>query len=314
MAANTWIIIIISLILLLVGCPILGLLLYGMKNKQAFAFYGTISIGFTILLFFLTDHISLSLVFSEWGTYFSHIVDPMGMVLIMIFVYITAGIGLIGGILEFIGERTESAETYKNFKRFTKVKLYLYYFVYGYIFIFAIFSFSQFLIVFFQWEYKVNWIFFDDILIFMQLNSKILPIIGSILFGIKIFYSGFFSLEFYKSEFDPSMTKVGPKFRFFRHLISWSFATLGVFIGILTFFLENYEITADLNLNLGKSFFFLAATIQAILFYIFKDRYIDQLKPLKKQFELKPGKGITTLLDKDTKSMEDHDSELKFDD
>ena len=148
----------------------------------------------------------------------------------------------------------------------------------------------------------------------MQLNSIILPILGSILFGIKIFYSGFFSLEFYKSEFDPSMIKVGPKFRFFRHLISWFFGTLGVFVGILTFFLEYYENTTDLNLNLGKSFFFLAASIQAILFYIFKDRYIDQLKPLNKQFELKPGKGVTTLLDEDTKSMEDHDSELKFDD
>jgi len=313
MAVNIWIIS-ISLLILLVGCPLLGKLLYGMKNKQAFAFYGTISLAFTILLFFLTDHISLNLVFSEWGTYFSHIVDPMGIVLITIIVYITAGIGLIGGILEFVGERTESAETYKNFKKFTRIKLYLYYFIYGYIFIFAIFSFSQFLIVFFQWEYKINWNFFNDILIFTQLNSIILPILGSILFGIKIFYSGFFSLEFYKSEFDPSMIRVGPKFKFFRHLISWSFGTFGVFIGIITFFLDIYENTANLNLYLGKSFFFLAATIQAILFYIFRDRYVDQLKPLKKQYELKPGKGITTLLDKDTTSMEDHDSELKFDD
>ena len=285
-----------------------------MKNKQAFAFYGFISLAITLLLFFLTDHKTLDLVFNEWGIFFSHIVDPMGIVLIMVVVYITAGIGLIGGILEFIGERTESAETYKDFKKFTKVKLVFYYFIYGYIFIFAVFSFSQFLIIFFQWEYKLNWNFFDEILNFMQLYNILLPILGSILFGIKIFYSGFFSLEFYKSEFDPSMMKIGPKFKFFRHLLSWFFGTLGVFIGIMIFFLEFYENTADLNLYLGKSFFFLAASIQAILFYIFKDRYVDQLKPLKKQFELKPGKGVTTLLDEDAKSMEDHDSELKFDD
>ena len=314
MATNIWIIT-ISLIILLVGCPLLGRLLYGMKNKQAFAFYGVISLAITILLFFfLTNHISLDLVFSEWGIYFSHIVDPMGIVLITLIVYITAGIGLIGGILEFVGERTETAETYKDFKKFTKIKLYFLYFIYGYIFIFAIFSFSQFLIIFLQWEYKISWDFLNETLTFMQLNSIILPILGSILFGIKIFYSGFFSLEFYKSEFDPSMIKVGPKMRFLRHLNAWFFGTLGVFIGIMTFFLEYYENTAGLNLYLGKSFFFLAATIQSILFYMFKDRYIDQLKPLSKQFELKPGKGVTTLLDKDEKSMEDHDSELKFDD
>ena len=311
--ANIWIIT-ISLIILLVGCPLLGKLLYGMKNKHAFAFYGTISLAITILLFFLTEHRSLDLIFSEWGVYFSHIVDPLGIVLITIIVYITAGIGLIGGILEYVGEKTETAETYKHFKKFNKVKLYFFNFIYGYIFLFAIFSFSQFLIIFLQWEYKISWDFLNETLTFMQLNSIILPILGSILFGIKIFYSGFFSLEFYKSEFDPSMTKVGPKMRFFRHLISWFFGTLGVFVGIMTFFLEYYENTADLNLYLGKSFFFLAATIQSFLFYIFKDRYVDQLKPLKKQYELKPGKGVTTLLDKDEKSMEDHDSELKFDD
>ncbi len=311
--ANFWIIS-ISLIILFVGCPFLGQLLYRMKDKQAFAFYGTISLAFTILLFFLTDHIPLDLVFAEWGTFFSHIVNPMAIVLVTVFVYITSGIGLIGGTLEFIGERTEMAETYKNFKKFTKFKLYFYYFIYGYIFIFAIFSFSQFLIIFFQWEYKISWNFLNETLSFMQLYSIILPVFGSILFGIKIFYSGFFSLEFYKSEFDPSMIKVGPKFRFFRHLISWFFGTLGVFVGILTFFLENYETTVDINLHLGKSFFFLAASIQAFLFYMFRDRYVDQLKPLKKQFELKPGKGVTTLLDEDDKSMDDHDSELKFDD
>ncbi|MHA1510981.1 MAG: hypothetical protein ACTSRX_04595 [Promethearchaeota archaeon] len=313
MAVNFWIVS-ISLIILLVGCPLLGRLLYGMKDKQAFAFYGAISLVIIILLFFLTMHKSLDLVFSEWGTYFSHIVDPMGIVLITIIVYITAGIGLIGGTLEFIGESTETAETYKHFKKFTRVKLFFFYFIYGYIFIFAVFSFSQFLIIFLQWEYKISWDFLYDTLNFMQLNSLILPVLGSILFGVKIFYSGFFSLEFYKSEFDPSMIKVGPKFKFFRHMISWFFGTLGVFIGILTFFLEHYENTVDLNLNLGKSFFFLAASIQAFLFYMFKDRYVDQLKPLKKQFELKPGKGITTLLDEDTKSMEDYDSELKYDD
>jgi len=150
MPTNIWIII-ISLIILIVGCPLLGRLLYTMKNTHAFAFYGFISLAITLLLFFLTSHQSLDVVFNEWGIYFSHIIDPMAIILISVLVYITSGIGFIGGILEFVGERTESAETYKDFKKFTKIKLVFYYFIYGYIFIFAVFSFSQFLIIFFQW-------------------------------------------------------------------------------------------------------------------------------------------------------------------
>lgn len=312
--ANIWIIM-VSLVILFIGCPFLGRLLYQMKNKQAFAFYGTVSLAITILLFFLTDHLPLDTVFSDWGNYFSHFLNPFGVVMITLFVYITSGIGFIGGILEFVGEKTETAEAYKEFKKSTIFKLYLYFFIYGYIFLFAIFSFSQFLVIFFEWNYKIHWNFFDDTLNFLQLHSIVLPILGSILFGRKIFSAGFFSLEFYKSEFDPAIMRIGPKFKFFRHMVAWFFGTLGVFIGIMAFFLENYPTSSgDFNLHLGKSFFFLAASFQSFLFYLFRDRYVDQLKPLKKQYELKPGKGITTLLDEDDKSMEDHDAELKFDD
>ncbi|MHA1794785.1 MAG: hypothetical protein ACTSUK_01635, partial [Promethearchaeota archaeon] len=62
----------------------------------------------------------------------------------------------------------------------------------------------------------------------------------------------------------------------------------------------------------GKSFFFLAATIEAILFYLLKDRFVDQLKPLEKQYEIKVSRGpLKTDVDQ---SDEDIQNQLKYED
>ena len=134
--ANIWEIIILLVFLGL--CPLIGKLIYEMKNSHALLFYVLISIGLTIVLFFITDQHSwddLKIIFAEYGDQLS---ESPGIYAISLITYLIAGIGIIGGTLEFAGEHIETEDTYKQLKILSPIKLFLLYLIYGYVFLFAV--------------------------------------------------------------------------------------------------------------------------------------------------------------------------------
>ena len=136
---------------------------------------------------------------------------------------------------------------------------------------------------------------------------------GILLFSIKAFRFGIFSFEFYRSQFHPSIANIGPIRKEIRRNIACIIGTIGLFVSVWIYVIENYppnDPSADVAF--GKSFFFLAATIEAILFYLLKDRFVDQLKPLEKQYEIKVSRGpLKTDVDQ---SDEDIQNQLKYKD
>ena len=305
-----WIIVLVVGIVLVL-CPFLGRLIYKMNNKVAFIFYLVSSIIVTILLFIITEQPPWNDVVEIWTAYFGSILQFKNMYLFSLLTYIPAGIGIIGGVLEFVGEHAESADAYKRYDKKSPIKLYIYFIIYGYIFFFAVFAFSQFMFVLFQWSFPGP--LMEDFMIAILFHNIILTLIGTILMAIKIFRFGFFSVEFYRSEFHPSVADIGPNLRGFRKLMACIIGAMGVYICCFIFYMERYANTAGENVTFGRAFFFLAATIQSILFYLLKDRFIDQLKPLSKQFELKVGTGSYKPDEKED-ALKDSDDDLKYTD
>lgn len=308
--ANVWGII-ITLIIVLIGCPILGKFLYKRENKVVFLIYAIISILITLLTYFFTIHASTAEIGENITLYFTEIIHFKWLYILSFLTYILSGVGIIGGVLEYIGEKTESADAYKKYDKFAFLKLYMNFIVYGYVFLFAVFALSQFLAIFLQWEYSNP--LFVSILDYILFHNIFLTIIGTLLYSIKTFRFGLFSIEFYRSEFHPSVTNIGPKLKGFRRFFAIFIGTIGIYVSSMVYFLEKYPNTVGENVTFGRSFFFLFATIQAILFYSLKDRFVDQLKPISKQYELKVGSGPLTKEQKD-ETLKDSEEELRFDD
>jgi len=177
----------------------------------------------------------------------------------------------------------------------------------------AVFVVPLFLIELLQWEFFPSFILLHDLLYMFHVLELFLMILGSILVTVKIFRFGVFSLEFYKSEFDPKVTEVGSARRGSRRLFGCVFGAFTLYACGMAFLFNFYAPTQGENIAYGKVFFYFAAGVEAIIFYAFKERFIDQLKPIKKQYELKVGRG--TLSEKEQKdSMQDSDLELRFGD
>ncbi|MHA1619128.1 MAG: hypothetical protein ACTSVZ_07580, partial [Promethearchaeota archaeon] len=136
--------------------------------------------------------------------------------------------------------------------------------------------------------------------------------LGFLLFTIKAFRFGVFSIEFYRSEFHPSVADLGPIRKEIRRNFACILGAMGLFVSIWLYIIENYPTMVEENIAFGKSFYYLAATIQAILFYLLKDRFVDQLKPLSKQYEIKVGTGPIRTEIKDP--LDDVKNELRYDD
>ncbi|WP_457559615.1 hypothetical protein [Candidatus Harpocratesius sp.] len=312
MEISIWILLLIILIVGII-CPILGRIFYKMENKIIFFVYLIVSIILTIVIYFLTSHPNWDTVLNNIEIYFQNLVQFKTGYVFSFIVYILAGFGIIGGTLEYVGEQTESAEAYKKYKWSAPIVLYFSYLVYGYIFIFAVYSFSQFLTFFFLWEYPVHTTGFEDFILNIQFHSTILVSIGIFLFTIKAFRFGIFSFEFYRSEFHPSVANIGPIRKEIRRNVALIMGAIGLFVSIWIYVIENYTPNdPGVNIAFGKSFFFFAASIEAILFYLLKDRFVDQLKPMDKQYEIKVSRGP---LKSDIKDNEENlDNELKFKD
>ncbi|MHA1584356.1 MAG: hypothetical protein ACTSWL_03820 [Promethearchaeota archaeon] len=286
---SIWIYIISGLLILGV-CPFLGKIFYEMKSKFAIWFYlGSAAIVTTILLIISRPS---SIAFEDtFINYFKNLIRFKPLYLFTFITYLLAGIGIIGGILEYVGEQTESEEAYKNLKKLSKIRLYFFYLIYGYIFFFAIFACSQFIMIFFQREYNTDPSLIQGILETIQFHNIIITGIGVLLFARKSFHYGFFSFEFYRSEFDPAIADLNPWRREFRRGIAVILGIGMLFICGFIYFLEKYTPNTAEDISYGKSIFFLAATVEAVIFYIFRNRFIDQLKPASKQFGLKVGTG-----------------------
>lgn len=312
MEISIWILLLIILVVGVV-CPILGRIFYKMENKIIFFVYIGISAIITLIIYFITDHPESTAVLDNIENYFYNLIRFKSAYVFSFIIYILAGFGIIGGTLELAAEKTESAEAYKKYKWTAPIVLYFSYLIYGYVFIFAVYSFSQFMTFFFLWEYPIHTTWFEDFIVNIQFHSTILVSIGVLLFTIKAFRFGIFSFEFYRSEFHPSVANIGPIRKEIRRNIACILGAIGLFVSVWIYVIENYP-TNDPNDNIafGKSFFFLAATIEAILFYLLKDRFVDQLKPLDKQYEIKVSRGPLKS-DVDT-GDEDIQNQLKFDD
>ncbi|UYP44910.1 hypothetical protein NEF87_001195 [Candidatus Lokiarchaeum ossiferum] len=304
-----WWIIGLALIMVLGMCPLIGRLIYKMNNKVAFLFYLILSLILSAIIFIITEHPSWDSMVELWGDYFGSIIQLKIVYIFSFLTYITAGVGIIGGVLEYVGEHAESADAYKKYDKKSPIKLYIYFIIYGYIFLFAIFAFSQFLFVFFQWEFPGTLL--NEFFRAMLFHNIILALIGNILTAIKIFRFGFFSVEFYRSEFHPSVADIGPKLRGFRKFSACIVGSMGVYICCFILVMELFPNTAGETVTFGRSIYFLAATIQSILFYLLKDRYVDQLKPLSKQYDLKVGTGSYNPSEKE-EALKESDEDLKF--
>lgn len=300
--------------IILIICPILGKIFYDMKNIHALIFYIGISVMVTLLLFFLTDQLSsteLQQVFSEYRTQF--LASP-GLYIVSIISYLMAGIGILGGSLEFAGENIETEATYRKIQILSPFKLYFLYLIYGYIFLFAVFAFSQFLTELLRWEYPVQTEFVENVVDLIQFRSIWLPIFGSFFFAMKTYKYGLFSVEFLRSELHPSVAEVPWGIREFRRVIACLIGPVIMYFSAFMYFIEKEPPLGDEYLPIGKALFFLAASLQAILFYIFKNRFIDQLKPLDKQYSLKVGSTALDLPSPDSKELRDAEEDLKYDD
>ena len=313
MEINIWVLLLIILVIMVIS-PFLGRILYKMDNKRVFLFYILISTGMTVLIYFLTDHPGWSTAEANIREYFQNIIRFRTAYVFSFLTYIIGGFGIIGGTLEYAGERTETAEAYKKYKKSAPVILYFSYLIFGYIFLFAVYSFSQFLTLFFQWEYSANMAEVESFFANIQFHNTIFVSIGILLFTIKAFRYGVFSIEFYRSEFHPSVADLGPIRKEIRRNIACVIGVMGFFVSIWLYVIENFPTTADENIEFGKSFFFLAATLQAILFYLLKDRFVDQLKPLSKQYEIKVGTGPIRTDIQETSNEDVVKNELQFDD
>ncbi len=303
----------ISLLILLIFIffPLLGQSLYKLKNSTLFTIYLIFSIGFSIIIYLLASHTSWNDISNMWESYFSNLFRLKLTYVFSLSIFIIAGIGFIGGILEFVGEQTETANAYKKYDKFSPIKLYFYFQLYGYIFVFAIFAFSQFLTSLLFWEFSdENIRFLFDILLY---HNAIIASVGIILYSMKVFRYGFLSIEFYRSEFHPSVVNAGPKIKMFRQFMAFILCPIGLYITVLMLLLIKDTPDRDANLIIGKTFFFLATIIHSILFYLLKDKFIDQLKPIRDQYELKVGSGPTSESEKE-KSLKESDKELRFTD
>lgn len=311
MEMNPWILVLIIFFIAIL-CPILGRIFYKMENRPLFVIYIIVSALFTLLIYFLTDHPGWNSAADNIALYFQNLIKFKTAYVFSFLTYIFAGFGIIGGTLEYAGERTESAEAYKKYKKTAPIILYFSYLIYGYIFLFAVYSFSQFLTIFFQWEYSPNVTYVGEFLNNVQFHNAIIVSIGSLLFTIKAFRFGVLSFEFYRSEFHPSVADIGPVRKEIRRNFALIVGAIGIFVSIWVYIIENNATTEPQNIVFGKCFFFLAATIEAILFYLLKDRFVDQLKPLDKQYEIKVGTGPLQTELKD--EPDDLQNELRFED
>ncbi len=311
MEINIWVLILIILTITVIS-PFLGRIFYKMDNKRVFLFYFIISTGVTVLIYLLTDHPGWSSAEANIGEYFQNLIRFRTAYVFSFLTYIIGGFGIIGGTLEYAGEQTESAEAYKKYKRSAPIILYFSYLIYGYIFLFAVYSFSRFLTLFFQWEYSANLTEVESFFANMQFHNSIFVGVGFLLFTIKAFRFGVFSIEFYRSEFHPSVADLGPIRKEIRRNFACILGAMGLFVSVWVYIIENFPTGVEENIAFGKSFYYLAATLQAIIFYLLKDRFVDQLKPLAKQFEIKVGTGPIRTDIKDP--LDDVKNELRYDD
>jgi hypothetical protein len=292
-------------------CPFLGRFVYNKTRKHTLLIYVITALSLSLIIFFLTIHSSWEVISTNFMAYFAELISlPY---LFTFITYIIAGLGLIGGILEYMGEHTESAEVYKRYHKSTPIKLYFFFLADGFIFLVAIFVVPLFLIELLQWEFFPSLLLFHDLLYMFHVLELFLMILGSLLMTLKIFRFGVFSMEFYRSEFDPKVSEVGSARRGSRRLFGCVFGAFTLYACGMAFLFNFYPPTNGGNIAYGKVFFYFAAGVEAIIFYAFKERFIDQLKPIKKQYELKVGRG-TLSEDEQKSAMQDSDQELQFDD
>jgi hypothetical protein len=302
--------IILGLVIIVGLCPFLGRKLYKMKKKKLLTIFMIFSILFLIPAFLLSTHATWDVIVLNIKNYFDGVFHFEWTIIFTLITFITSGIGIVGGILEYSGEHTESEEAYQKFHNMAPVKIYFYSLMYGYIFIFAIFSFNAFISILLIWDYSEIHIFLIDFITVLQFSNIVIVIFGNILFSIKSFRYGIFSAEFYRSEFHPSVADLKGTQREIRHIIACVVGTIGIYCCGLIYLLEKNP-SSTLDLSFGRFFFYLAAFLEAIIFFAYKDKFIDQLKPLKQQYELKVGKG--PLTDQESKDISnDPEDDLRF--
>jgi len=248
-----------------------------------------------ILTAIFSDHSSAQDLEAYYGSFFGRLYPLEHLYnLLFIFIFLSfvfAGVGIIGGVLEYVGEAKEATEVYHNYEKSSGIKLYGFLLVYGYIFLFAVFSLSEFLIFAFKWEYPDTLWFVPTFISYMLFDSVILMVIGSVLFGYKTFKFGVHSMEFYKTDYDPDVTDISKTRRGFRQFMGCSIGTMGVFCSLLVFVFDLFPVSDIGSFHIPKAFFFLTATIQSVYFYTHREKYIDQLKPIDEQYGLKVGSG-----------------------
>ncbi len=306
--------ILIALGIVFLFCPLLGKMIYNLDNRLALLFYCIISIIVTFLLYLATDHPPLIEVQTNMENYWNEIKDIRGIFIFSIITYVVSGIGVIGGTLEFAGENIEKEDLYKSLKALSPIKLYILNCIYGFIFLFAVFAFSQFLMELLQWQFRGNASIIRRVTDLMLFRSIVLPILGSLLFAIKSFKYGPFSIEFYRSDFHPSVADIGLFQKESRHFFACILGAITIYFSAFLYFIEQKTPQSDAILSQGKAIFYLMAAIEAILFYILKHRFIDQLKPLKKRYSLKVGGGNVDSIDIDNTTIQKADADLRFDD
>ncbi len=266
-----------------------------MKGKTVATIYFGLTAVLTTLTALFTVHPSSQDLNSYYQSFFdrlyplAHVYDVLFVFIFISFIF--AGMGVIGGILEFVGEHKEETEVYQDYEKGGRIKMYSFLLLYGYVFLFSLMSFPEFLIYALGWSFPESLSFVSTFFSYMLFDNFVLITCGSILFGYKTFKLGVFSLEFFKTEYDPAVTDISKNIRALRQFLGCVIGTMGTFCAVLVFIFELYPNDEAGSFFIPKAFFFLTAVIQSIYFYLHREQYIDQLKPLEKQYGLKVGKG-----------------------
>ncbi|MBD3352249.1 MAG: hypothetical protein GF364_12250 [Candidatus Lokiarchaeota archaeon] len=246
--------------------------------------------------------------------YFNLIISFEILFIFMFFFYGTGGLGIVGSLFEKSSEMIEDANLFSDLKKHTTPKAFISYLIYGYVFVFGIFAGNKVLMILLGMEYKIAFLWFEEIFITLQFESTLIIILGITLFSIKAFKHGYFSKEYWKSNLTYDERR-STWYRYLRKFIVVFLYSWGIYTAFISYFIEIFGLSTPFEYGGIDSLllvFYLAALLQSIYFFKNKTEVVSPLKTQQDDFKKKVDETIQIAEVKPKKPIEEEQDEIKF--
>ncbi|MBN2156336.1 MAG: hypothetical protein JW776_09845 [Candidatus Lokiarchaeota archaeon] len=304
---------IIASIIILVGFPFLGRLLYLIKNRlgRVLSIYFLGVAGFFALNMILSDEINIRYSVEI----FNQLKGVKIVYIISLILYFLGGFGFFGSLAERSMERLEEIHLLSTLERRRSwIKQYFLYVIYGYVFAFSVYALTRILLIILGVSYKFVWQ--QKMYTILGFESVILVLIGASLFLLKSFNYGFFSREYWKN---PGFVESEDNaWRLLRKLFIIFLYVWAVYIASILFFVQIFKLETSLFTSIQLTYetaqpiihslqfvFYITTTMQALYFFTHIYKLVSPLKSADPNYKKKVDESIKIDLD-------DDDDEIKF--